>query len=54
MVDPKNVPGGELSDEALARIDVWTDGGTRDLFNFSVDAQHLVGGFARAAATRST
>ena len=46
MVDPKNVPGGELSDEALARIDVWTDGGTRDLFNFSVDAQHLVGGFA--------
>ena len=46
MVDPKNVPGGELTEEALARIDVWTDGGTRDLFNFSVDAQHLVGGFA--------
>lgn len=46
MVDPAKVPGGELTDEALARIDVWTDGGTRDLFNFSVDAQHLVGGFA--------
>lgn len=46
MVDPKKVPGGELTEEALARIDVWTDGGTRDLFNFSVDAQHLVGGFA--------
>lgn len=45
MVDPKNVPGGELNDEALARIDIWTDGGTRDLFNFAVDAQHLVSGF---------
>ncbi len=46
MVDPKQVPGGELTDDALSRVDVWTDGGTRDLFNFSVDAQHLVGGFA--------
>jgi hypothetical protein len=41
-----SVPGGELTDEALARIDLWTDGGTRDLFNFGVDAQHLVGTFA--------
>jgi hypothetical protein len=46
MVDPAAVPGGELTDEALGRIDLWTDGGTRDLFNFGVDAQHLVGGFA--------
>ena len=46
MVDPKQVPGGELTDDALSRIDMWTDGGTRDLFNFSVDAQHLVGGFS--------
>lgn len=41
-----SVPGGELTDEALARIDVWTDGGTRDLFNFGVAAQHLAGTFA--------
>src|SRR6185369_9798939 len=46
MVDPTKVPGGELTDNALARLDVWTDGGTRDLFNFSVDAQHLMGAFA--------
>lgn len=48
MVDPKLVPGGELGDDALARVDLWTDGGTRDFFNFGVDAQHLVG----AAAAR--
>lgn len=41
----KDVPGGELDDDALRRIDVWADGGTRDLFNFAVDAQHLVGTF---------
>lgn len=45
MIDPVDVPGGELTDDALARIDVWTDGGTRDLFNFHVDAQHLTGSF---------
>jgi len=43
--NPK-VPAGELDDAALSRLDVWTDGGTRDLFNFMVDAQHLVGAFA--------
>lgn len=42
----QSVPGGELDDAALSRIDVWTDGGTRDLFNFMVDAQHLAGSFA--------
>jgi len=41
----KDVPGGDLTDDALKRIDVWTDGGTRDLFNFAVDAQHLAGAF---------
>lgn len=46
MVDPAKVPSGELTDEALARIDLWTDGGTRDLFNFGAAAQHLVGTFA--------
>jgi hypothetical protein len=46
MVDPAKVPAGELTDDALSRIDVWTDGGLRDLFNFGVDAQHLVGSFA--------
>lgn len=38
-------PGGELTDDALKRLDVWTDGGTRDLFNFMVDAQHLAGAY---------
>lgn len=41
----KDVPGGALDDDALKRIDLWTDGGTRDLFNFAVDAQHLAGTF---------
>ncbi|AKT40160.1 hypothetical protein [Chondromyces crocatus] len=42
----KDIPGGDLDDVALSRIDLWTDGGTRDLFNFMVDAQHLTGAFA--------
>lgn len=32
-----------LNEEALARLDLWTDGGTRDLFNFAVDAAALTG-----------
>ncbi|EYF00694.1 hypothetical protein [Chondromyces apiculatus] len=40
------IPGGPLDDVALSRLDLWTDGGTRDLFNFMADAQHLVGTFA--------
>lgn len=36
-------PGGTMTDEALARLDVWTDGGLRDFFNFAVTAQHLTG-----------
>jgi hypothetical protein len=42
---PGKIPSGELTDGALQRIDCWTDGGVRDLFNFGVDAQNLVGGF---------
>jgi len=34
-----------LDDDALARIDLWTDGGNRDLFNFAVAADHFMGGF---------
>ena len=36
----------KLDDKALQRIDLWTDGGTRDLFNFGVDAQALMGSLA--------
>src|SRR5262249_3163906 len=46
MVDPGKVPGGALTDSALSRLDCWTDGGLRDLFNFGVDAQHLVGAWS--------
>ncbi len=35
-----------LDDAALSRVDLWTDGGTRDLFNFAVDAQALSGAWA--------
>jgi hypothetical protein len=35
-----------FDDEAMARLDLWTDGGTRDLFNFAVDAQALAGAWA--------
>ncbi len=48
-----NVPSGPLTDDALRRLDFWADGGTRDLFNFLVDAQHFSGGLVgrgRAAA----
>ncbi len=39
----EDVPGGPLDDAALDRLDIWTDGGTRDLFNFHVSAQQLTG-----------
>lgn len=35
-----------LDDAALARLDLWTDGGTRDLFNFAVDAAALTGAWS--------
>ena len=34
-----------LDDEALARLDVWLDGGNRDLFNSYPAARHLAGTF---------
>lgn len=46
MTGRSPVPGGAFDAAALRRIDLWTDGGTRDLFNFAVAAQHLTGGFA--------
>ncbi|RYE84759.1 MAG: hypothetical protein EOO75_17740, partial [Myxococcales bacterium] len=39
-------PAGPLDDKALQRLDLWVDGGYRDLFNFGVAGQHLVGTYA--------
>lgn len=39
----KDVPGGQLTDEAYKRIDILTDGGVRDLFNFAAVANHFTG-----------
>ncbi len=35
-----------FDDDAMSRLDMWTDGGTRDLFNFAVDAEALAGAWA--------
>jgi hypothetical protein len=40
------VPSGPLDDAALRRLDIWADGGLRDLFNFAVVGNHFVGGAA--------
>lgn len=40
-----------LDDAALQRFDLWTDGGTRDLFNFVVAARNLTGAFAARGRT---
>ena len=52
-LDPRSIVRGwsneaeqPLDDDALSRIDVWTDGGIRDLFNFAVAARHFTGNFA--------
>ncbi|HQY61474.1 MAG: hypothetical protein IPQ09_09040 [Myxococcales bacterium] len=37
------IPGGELTDPALKRLDIITDGGVRDLFNFASVGNHLAG-----------
>lgn len=37
------IPGGPLTDDALRRIDILSDGGVRDLFNFASVANHLTG-----------
>jgi hypothetical protein len=38
-------PAARSATTPLKRVDLFTDGGTRDLFNFAVDAQHLAGTF---------
>lgn len=57
--DPHSIVAGwpsavavPLDDAALSRIDFWTDGGTRDLFNCAVAARNLTGTFlGRGRAT---
>lgn len=57
--DPHSIVAGwpnaapvPLDDAALARIDFWTDGGTRDLFNFAVAGRNITGAFlGRGRAT---
>ncbi len=41
-----DTPGGPLDDNAIARLDAWTDGGVRDLFNFAAVANHFTGAYA--------
>lgn len=49
---PMGTEPKKLDDDALARLDLWTDGGTRDLFNFAVDASALAGAwFSRNRVT---
>jgi hypothetical protein len=45
------IPGGPLTDEALLRLNVWSDGGVRDLFNFESVANHLTGSIASRPVT---
>ncbi len=47
-----DLPGGPLNQAALDRLDIWTDGGLRDIFNFHVAAQTLTG--AMVARNRDT
>jgi hypothetical protein len=39
-------PGGPLDEAALHRVDVWADGGVRDMANFGAVANHLIGAIA--------
>jgi hypothetical protein len=39
-------PGGPLDETALRRLDVWADGGVRDMANFGAVANHLIGALA--------
>lgn len=41
-----DTPGGPLDDAALSRLDAWSDGGVRDLFNFAAVANHFTGAIA--------
>ncbi len=41
-----DIPGGPMTDQALANLAVWSDGGVRDLFNFAAVADNLEGAIA--------
>jgi hypothetical protein len=43
---PMGTHAKPFDDAAMDRLDMWTDGGTRDLFNFAVDASALAGAWA--------
>lgn len=45
-VNPRNVAARAPS-EALERLSIWTDGGTKDLFLFGVISSHFAGAFAQ-------
>jgi hypothetical protein len=38
-----DLPGGAMTDDELARISIFADGGVRDLFNFAVWGNHFLG-----------
>jgi hypothetical protein len=38
-----DIPAGAVTDDALKRIGIFSDGGVRDLFNFAASANHLSG-----------
>jgi hypothetical protein len=40
------IPGGPLDDAALQRLNILSDGGVRDIFNFETVARHLEGSIA--------
>jgi hypothetical protein len=40
------LPAGPLTDEALSRLDILSDGGVRDLFNFVAATHHVEGAIA--------
>jgi hypothetical protein len=41
-----DIPGGALTDTALLRLNIWADGGARDMANFGAVSNHLVGSIA--------
>ena len=48
------IPSGALTDADFQRIDIWSDGGVRDMFNFAAVANHLVGSMASRKAADGT
>jgi hypothetical protein len=44
-------PSGPMDDAALKRLDLWIDGGYRDLFNCAVAGQHLLGTYGARGRT---